>query len=145
MVGCFGPQDQAATCRPDQPATRQELLEAVQQGQEKIDKLMKEMASLRKEVQISAAAAAAELPTQPGWNWSRGSGNRWLDRKLQRAINRRAAQEGGAPSCSIGERRLVTPMCKWCGRNQPGAYCPDAYCRPCCQWRRGGPCAQHTC
>ena len=118
----------------------------MQQGQEKIDKLMKEMASLRHDVQESAAAAAAERPTQPGWaHWSasRGSGNRWLDRKLQRAINHRAAIESGAASSSMGERRLVTPMCKWCGRNQPGAYCPDAYCRPCCQWRRGGPCVQH--
>ena len=124
--------------RPDQATTRQELLEAMQQGQEKIDKLMVEVASLRHEVQESSAAAAAERPTQPGWaHWSasRGSGRRWLDRRGQ----------SGAASSSMGEQRLVTPMCTWCGRRQPGVYCPDAYCRPCCQWRRGGPCAQHTC
>ena len=113
-----------------------ELMFLVQQGKEQIQQLGREMIALRQEMRAS-------VPPPPKWGqWASASSQSasWHERKLQRAIKHQ--KQRGQSSSSTAERRLDVVMCSWCGKNQPGVFCPDSYCRPCCRWG-GAPCNQH--
>ena len=124
------------------PEQTDQLLAAVQEGQEQIQQLTKEVSVLRNAVSAVSAASSSSAGDPLGWShWqsaSSGQGNRWYQRKLARAIAHRAAGTSSAP------RQINVVMCAWCGRNQPGAFCPYLYCRPCCQWQGAGACEQHS-
>ena len=80
--------------------------------------------------------AAASASSGPSWG-GRSESSKWLARKTARAQKYREA-----PSSSSAPRVVQTPMCRNCGKNQPGAFCQLGLCRPCCnsQWT---PCEQH--
>ena len=133
------------------PDNTDQLLAAVQVGQEQIQKLAEEVSALRNAMSAapaassssSAAAPAASSSSaghHPGWSHNRRPAcqSRWYQRKLARAIAHRETGPSSAP------RQINVVMCAWCGRNQPGAFCPFLLCRPCCQWQGDVACQQHN-
>ena len=71
----------------------------------------------------------------PVWQ-GRTPDSQWTRRKQERADNHKAAASAGPPKKT---KITEVPMCKRCGKNQPGAYCPHKLCRRCCT----EPCPQH--
>ena len=122
----------------EEPVTKKELEAAV--GSMKM--YMGQMLAAQAAATASASAqywqppAAASASSGPSWG-GRSESSKWLARKKARAQKYREA-----PSSSSAPRVVQTPMCRNCGKNQPGAFCQLGLCRPCCnsQWT---PCEQH--
>ena len=62
-------------------------------------------------------------------------GEAWHEKKRLRAERHRAGQQLA--------RTVVTPMCPFCGRNQPSQYCANGACRSCCEAGQGVHCSYH--
>jgi hypothetical protein len=81
-----------------------------------------------------------QLPSRRANRRRSGNGrtpdSQWTRRKQERADNHKAAASAGPPKKT---KITEVPMCKRCGKNQPGAYCPHKLCRRCCT----EPCPQH--
>ena len=154
----WSPVAQYMTNRPGHfgqgPDNTDQLMAAVQVGQEQIQKLAEEVSALRNAMAAAPAASlsssVAALAATSGsadhhhrWPHNRrpassGQSSQWYQRKLARAIAHRETGPSKAP------RQINVVMCAWCGRNQPGAFCPFLFCRPCCQWQGDVACEQHV-
>ena len=86
---------------------------------------------------MEAAAARIETAKGKGEGGTGGAqrGEAWHEKKRQRAERH---QQGLQPP-----RAAKTPMCVFCGKNQPSHYCANNACRNCCEAGHGGHCSYH--
>ena len=86
---------------------------------------------------MEAAAARIETAKGKGKGGTGGAqrGDAWHEKKRLRAERH---QQGLQPP-----RAAKTPMCVFCGKNQPSHYCANNACRKCCEAGRGGHCRYH--
>ena len=83
---------------------------------------------------MEAAAARVEAAKAKGTCGAQ-RGEAWHEKKRQRAERH---QKGLQPP-----RAAKTPMCVFCGKNQPSHYCANNACRNCCEAGHGGHCIYH--
>ena len=79
-------------------------------------------------------AAAAKMEAAKGKGGAQ-RGEAWQEKKRLRAERHRAGLQP--------PRAVETPMCPFCGRNQPSQYCANRACRNCCERGFGGHCSYH--
>ena len=79
----------------------------------------------------------AALTMQRGRGRGAQRGEAWHEKKRLRAERHKAGQQ---PASTV-----ETPMCPFCGKNQPSKYCANGACRPCCEnlARTGAECRYH--
>ena len=123
----------------EEPVTKKELDAAVGSMKMHMGQMLAAQAAATAAASSSAQywqPAAASASSGPSWG-GRSENSKWLARKKARAQKYREA-----PSSSSAPRVVATPMCRNCGKNQPGAFCQLGLCRRCCnsQWT---PCEQH--
>ena len=79
-------------------------------------------------------AAAARMEAAKGKGGAQ-RGEAWHEKKRQRAERHKAGMQP--------QRTVQTPMCSFCGKNQPSQYCANRACRSCCEQGFGGHCGYH--
>ena len=84
---------------------------------------------------MEAAAARFEAAKGKGGKGGAQRGAAWHEKKRQRAERHRAGLQP--------PRFAETPMCIFCGKNQPSQYCANRACRSCCEAGHGGHCSYH--
>ena len=84
---------------------------------------------------MEKAADRMEAAKGKGGKGGAQRGAAWHEKKRQRAERYRA---GPQPP-----RFAETPMCFFCGKNQPSQYCANRACRNCCEAGHGGHCSYH--
>ena len=83
---------------------------------------------------MEAAASRIEAAKAKG-NCGAQRSEAWHEKKRERAERH---QKGLQPP-----RAAKTPMCVFCGKNQPSHYCANNACRNCCEAGHGGHCSYH--
>ena len=84
---------------------------------------------------MEKAADRMEAAKGKGGKGGAQRGAAWHEKKRQRAER---YQAGLQPP-----RFAETPMCFFCGRNQPSQCCANRACRNCCEAGHGGHCSYH--
>ena len=113
-------------------STHQQQIDALAATVAQLQQVVTEVAGVAT-VQAQTAAVSAALPTWSSWESAQHRGHFWHNKKLRKAMQHAAGQWPPPKAPRVVQQSV---MCVACARNQPGAFCFLAMCRPCCDWER---------